>query len=1096
VNRHAKAPSAGSTEGQRKRRGPFLVVLALAICAFLVVGAAPALAAPEASTPILSNASYASVHVEAEANVDGFGRVEIQVSTDQVNWATAYEEVDFSFEPHVIHIQTELTNLKGGTTYFVRVVAVPFGGGGEVTSPGPNPEFTTLPVDPPAVVSIANATNVKYTTAEVTGEVERPTGNANPAFDVRCNFEYVTDAQFLANEANSAPLFEGAGAAPCEPENPVATEGKSPVHATLTSLTVGTTYHLRLSASNAGGTDTKVAAATFPTLTPSAPTVSIDPVTTFTDTTATFKGHITPGGTDPAFDASWEFICTPACPATLSGTPVSASSPSEEIGVEAQATGLEPNTAYQVKLVATNQGGSNHAETPLHTTAVGPGAETIPAFALGNGTEALLGGQVNPKKQVSQYWFEYGTTTAYGSKTPELDAGSGNQPLFETEGIAGLAPGTTYHFRLAAKNATGTTHGEDLSFETASPITFPSDCSNSKLRTETNSAALPECRAYEMASDPDKNGGNASAAVATTAEGNRVGYYASTAFAQSPSTTGINSYMAERGPAGWSTRSMQPPVGTANMSLIGVYNFADFSSDLSKSLVLTRSGAAEPNVQNIFVTSIDGSTQRVGEATVTGSAIGDKSYVGRSADASHVVFVSGQRFTSDSIPTMQVWEWVNGSIRLISVLPDGSISDFGDGGAVVGTGVDAGVGRSTGFTGTLYEPTAVSADGRRIFFGNGNNLYAYEEGAATRAVFLSQRADSVGQPPTGVVRFAGAAVDGSRVYMVNVGGQMTDDATPGGGLYRYDLNTDILHFVSSGATGPAGAQFQGVSLISQDGKRAYFTARSQLVPGTGTPGALNLYTADDEDHVKFVATLAGSDTPRGVATPGASHFAFQSSARLTAFDNAGHAEIYLYRVGDGSLSCVSCGPTLHTPTGDAAMQMLVRSHAISDDGEHVFFQTSDALVAADVNGLSDVYEYRDGNVALISTGTSKYDSGIQVATPDGKDVFFTTRDSLVGQDIDGGSTDVYDARVEGGFPAPVPPSPCEGENCQGKAAAPPAFVGPATASNNGKGNAHGRKQNACKRKTKKQRARCGSKQKKHQAKKHHTKKASKSGRGK
>jgi hypothetical protein len=144
----------------------------------------------------------------------------------------------------------------------------------------------------------------------------------------------------------------------------------------------------------------------------------------------------------------------------------------------------------------------------------------------------------------------------------------------------------------------------------------------------------------------------------------------------------------------------------------------------------------------------------------------------------------------------------------------------------------------------------------------------------------------------------------------------------------------------------------------------------------------------------------------------------------------------------------------------------------------VLFQTSAALVPEDVNGRLDVYLYDDGRVSLISTGTGNYDSESGDISPSGRDVFFITRDSLVGQDIDGGSRDVYDARVEGGFPAPAPPQACDGESCQGQAGAPPVFSPPATTSISGKGNPTGRK--ACKKRSKKRkRARCGPKAKKH-----------------
>jgi hypothetical protein len=74
---------------------------------------------------------------------------------------------------------------------------------------------------------------------------------------------------------------------------------------------------------------------------------------------------------------------------------------------------------------------------------------------------------VNPSEQETTYFFEYGTTTAYGLKTAEASAGSGTAPLAKSATVSGLTKGTTYHFSLVAKNATGTSHGPDRTFKTS-----------------------------------------------------------------------------------------------------------------------------------------------------------------------------------------------------------------------------------------------------------------------------------------------------------------------------------------------------------------------------------------------------------------------------------------------------------------------------------------------------------------------------------------------------------------------------------------------------------------------------------------------------
>ena len=88
---------------------------------------------------------------------------------------------------------------------------------------------------------------------------------------------------------------------------------------------------------------------------------------------------------------------------------------------------------------------------------------------------------------------------------------------------------------------------------------------------------------------------------------------------------------------------------------------------------------------------------------------------------------------------------------------------------------------------------------------------------------------------------------------------------------------------------------------------------------------------------------------------------------------------------------------------------------------------------------NNVYEYHDGEVSLISDGldTSATVAGnglssvrVEGMSPSGADIFFTTADRLVPQDTDT-QQDIYDARIDGGFPPPPVPTPCQEEACQG-----------------------------------------------------------------
>ena len=142
----------------------------------------------------------------------------------------------------------------------------------------------------------------------------------------------------------------------------------------------------------------------------------------------------------------------------------------------------------------------------------------------------------------------------------------------------------------------------------------------------------------------------------------------------------------------------------------------------------------------------------------------------------------------------------------------------------------------------------------------------------------------------------------------------------------------------------------------------------------------------------------------------------------------------------------------------------INTRNLSPDGNRVFFQTPDQLVAGDENSVTDVYEWEakgtgscksevenGGCLYLISTGTSDQPSYFGDADESGNNAFIFTASRLVPQDRDE-LIDVYDARVGGGVAGQnqVKPVPCEVEACLGPPPAAPDnpsagsanFVGP------------------------------------------------------
>ena len=97
---------------------------------------------------------------------------------------------------------------------------------------------------------------------------------------------------------------------------------------------------------------------------------------------------------------------------------------------------------------------------------VAPPAVTTGATANRQTTKATLKGSIVPNARPTTFHFEFGSTTAYGSSTPEASAGAGFGPVDVEAAIAGLKPGKTVHYRLVATNGDGTAAGADATFKT------------------------------------------------------------------------------------------------------------------------------------------------------------------------------------------------------------------------------------------------------------------------------------------------------------------------------------------------------------------------------------------------------------------------------------------------------------------------------------------------------------------------------------------------------------------------------------------------------------------------------------------------------
>jgi DNA-binding beta-propeller fold protein YncE len=157
---------------------------------------------------------------------------------------------------------------------------------------------------------------------------------------------------------------------------------------------------------------------------------------------------------------------------TWASTPEqSAGSGNGPVQVEADLQ-LAVETDYQARLVITTHGASRASALRTFSTPRTPVAITARADHLISGTAAKLHGLLEPLGFPTTYRFEYGPTDAYGSRTPEVSVGEGEGLTAVSRLITGLAPKSTYHFRLRVENIAGVEVGEDKSFTTASAPVF------------------------------------------------------------------------------------------------------------------------------------------------------------------------------------------------------------------------------------------------------------------------------------------------------------------------------------------------------------------------------------------------------------------------------------------------------------------------------------------------------------------------------------------------------------------------------------------------------------------------------------------------
>jgi hypothetical protein len=734
------------------------------------------------------------------------------------------------------------------------------------------------------------------------------------------------------------------------------------------------------------------------------------------------------------------------------------------------------------------------------------------AAAAGTGS-ATLEAEINPHFWPdTTFYLEYGREDCAVSTCTQQPLPPGNSlggqvtnSSVKSPGVVltGLEPGTTYHYRFVAQSGGGgPTIGPDATFTTFQTSSSAADsCPNSSFRYGAG-AALPDCRAYEMVSPLDKEGGDIMALKnvfgfpasmnQAALSGERLTYSSNRAFADPKAGAYTSQYLASRTASGWQTEGISPqrngPI--LERGFTTDVEFKAFSPDLCLSWLRHDTDpplaeGAPGGYANLYRRQGCGGGSyealRTPAPPLAPTVNYEPELQGHSADGRTAIFVANDKL-SDDAPVLK-----ENRVNLY-LSRDGEEPDYvcilpnetpDTGGCSAGTyNNGGGFGRSASVQG------AISEDGSLVYWsntvGNPGKIYLRVDGSET----LPVSAQAEAQAKTSSSQFWAASADGQRAMI-----------TTGGRLYEVAPTDGENVLLATGVKGLMG--------VSEDAGDVYLVSEADLDSGgPALAGRPNLYHYEREGENRtttFVMEVAATDaretTLQQIPSPvnvepvkhsarvsaDGDHLAFMSnlSPALGGSDNKDvasgkpDAQVYLYDADADQVHCVSCNATGARPAGEELevggfttglwaagkiptwQNQLQASRILSESGDRLFFESTDVLVPRDTNGKADVYEWELAGTGSCTASLPTYSpaaGGCVDLISSGKSPYpseFVDADPT-GEDAffatlsglvpqDYGLIDIYDAREGGGFaPPPAPPTPCEGAACQTPPPAPGA----------------------------------------------------------